>query len=283
MEINELEIGTATSTDLPWGEQIIMPLGDIQYGAEGVMMKQFRRDVEWGIEHGAYFIGMGDYVDVASPSNREKIKAAGFYDSVTAALEDSAERHFDEFMHAIRGTEGRWLGLHEGHHFWEFNDGTTTDTRLAQALGAPFLGTCALSRIRMKQSNGRSLTMDIWSHHGSGSGVLLTSPLNKLEKISGSFDADLFLINHFQRKGAVPKDWLYVDRRGQLKHKMKYLVATGGYMRGYTQGSKQGRVARGSYVERGMLSPANLGGVKIFLTPNRKGSRSNHIQIEVMV
>lgn len=275
MEINEIAVKKSTKAEVPWGDVLIMPFGDIQFGADGVDMDRFKRDFEWGMEHGAYFIGMGDFVDVASPSNRAKIKGAGFYDSVKAALEDSAERHLEDIMTVLRGSEERWLGLHEGHHFWEFEDGTTTDTRLATLLKAPFLGTCALTRVKMvRPRSGQTLTYDIWSHHGAGGGQALAAPLTKLEKVASAFDADMFLINHFQRSGAIPKDWLYVNKAGVLKHKQRYLVATGGYMRGYTQGVKAGgNNARGSYVEQNLMIPTNLGGVKIFLKPNMKQSQ----------
>lgn len=278
MEIVETELKTSITT-VPWEEVNLVPIGDVQYGAEGVDMKSLRRDVEWGLENNAYFIGMGDYVDVASPSNRAKWRGSGFYDSVQQALEEKAEEHRLEFLETVKGTEGRWLGLLEGHHYWEYMDGTTTDTRLAQDLQAPFLGTCAIVRVRMQKPNSNSrLTMDIWAHHGTGSGATQAAPLNKLDKVTGSFDADLFLINHYQRRGAVPKDFLYANRKGILRHKTKYLVATGGYMRGYTQGSSQGNVKRGSYVEAGMMPPASLGGVIIKMRP-----ADDQIQVKVLV
>lgn len=278
MEVVVSEIKTSITT-VPWEEVNIVPIGDVQYGAEGVDMKSLRRDIEWGLANNAYFIGMGDYVDVASPSNRQKWKASGFYDSVHQALEDKAEEHRQDFLRTVKGTEGRWLGMVEGHHFWEFMDGTTTDTRLAKDLGAPFLGTCGIIRLRMKKPNSNArLTTDVWVHHGFGSGQTQAAPLNKLDKITGSFDADLYLINHYQRRGAVPKDYLYANRKGIIRHKTKYLVATGGYMRGYTQGSSQGKVKRGSYVEQAMMPPASLGGVIIKMRPS-----DDQIQTKVLV
>ena len=43
-----------------------MPISDIQHGASGADLKKLKRHVEWGVEHGAYFTGLGDYIDVAS-------------------------------------------------------------------------------------------------------------------------------------------------------------------------------------------------------------------------
>ena len=43
--------------------------------------KRARRTLEWARDNGAYVIGMGDYVDCMSPSNRSIWKNSGLYDS----------------------------------------------------------------------------------------------------------------------------------------------------------------------------------------------------------
>ena len=48
----------------------IAPLGDIQLGAAAFDEKRFLRDIE-RIPKDAIYIGMGDYVDSVSPSNRK--------------------------------------------------------------------------------------------------------------------------------------------------------------------------------------------------------------------
>ena len=63
------------SLTLPWDETLIMPIGDVQFGSAACDFDKFRRHMDWGMKHGAYFIGMGDYVDFGSPSNRGALKA----------------------------------------------------------------------------------------------------------------------------------------------------------------------------------------------------------------
>ena len=63
MEINILK-------PLPWKETFLVPIGDIQLGAGGVDLDTLRADVKRGMDLDAWFIGLGDYVDVASPSGR---------------------------------------------------------------------------------------------------------------------------------------------------------------------------------------------------------------------
>ena len=259
---------------LDWKPISIVPVGDVQLGAGGVVKKALRQDIERGIEQNALFIGMGDYVDVASPSGRAKIKGADFYDSVGSALAAYDDSQVEEFLRLVAGTKGRWIGIHQGHHYLEHGDGTTSDTRIAEALDAPFLGDSALSRLTFARSyrgkaKSTKVKFDIYSTHGTGSGQTQAAPLAKLEKISGAVDADLYLINHYARKGAVPRDKLFMDQKGRLQHKTIYMVATGGYMAAYEEGSNKAGRAQGSYVEKAMLTPTTLGGTIIRLTPER--------------
>lgn len=270
MELYNTLVETQPSITLPWDEMLLMPVGDIQHGAQGSDLDKFKRHIDWGMKHNAYFLGMGDYVDVASPSGRHKITTANFYDSVVDALKDQARRHLDDLVEVLSGTEGRWLGILEGHHFFEFEDGQTTDTLLASRLKAPFLGTCAIIQLKFKQAGVTGITAQIWAHHGEGSSSTMAGPLNKLERMMARFPTvDIFLIGHYSRKAGYPADALIpvFGKKPRLIAKRRILAVTGGFMRGYTaNNSRKGR-AQGSYVEKSMLPPTNLGGCVIYIRP----------------
>lgn len=271
MELYEVGVDTQPSLTLPWEETIIMPIGDLQYGAEGANLDKFKRHIDWGMRQGAYFIGLGDYVDVASPSGRMKIAHAELYDSVLDALDDKAREHMEVVLKALKGTEGRWLGLHEGHHYWNFESGGTTDTVMAERLNAPYLGTCAITQLRFRGESGkRALSCQIWSHHGEGSGATMTAPLNKLERMMSRFPSvDIFLLGHYSRKVGYPVDALVpvFGKNPRLVAKRRILAICGGFSTGYTVGSQRHGRAQGSYVEKGLMSPTNLGAPVIYVRP----------------
>ena len=254
-----------------WKPRYIIPIGDIQLGASGINIDALRADIKRGVDlHKAgeqvRFIGLGDYVDVDSPSGRQKRAAAGFYDSHMAALDEVAETRLGELLRYFRETHGLWLGLHPGHHYHDFGDGTITDTRLAGALGAPSLKTSALTRVRFQRAGTSSVSSVIYSWHGAGSGQTQSAPLNKLEKISGHTEADLYLISHFARRGVIPRDKTYMNQQGKLADRTIHMIATGGYMKAYDEGA--GRIEAG-YVEKAGMSPVTMGGVIIKMTPMR--------------
>ncbi len=268
-----VNIDTYKSLSLPYEEMVILPIGDVQFGVQGVTVERLKRHIHWGMENNAYFLGMGDYVDVMSPSNRRIWKASALYDSVVDAMTEKAEEHVEGFYNLVKGTEGRWLGMLEGHHWFDFEDGTTSDIRLCQLLRTTFLGTCAYVRLEFSESEaGGKIPYYIWCHHGVGNGVFPWSSLTKLYHIANNFEADIYLIGHQSKLPAVPIPRIYPTFKngvGDIVVRKKYLAGTGAFYEGYCVGSKQNKIPRGSYVEQKMMPPVSLGGIVVRVKPSR--------------
>ena len=248
-----------------------MPIGDVQLGAQGVLKDRVKRHVDWGMRHGAYFLGMGDYIDVMSPSNREAYRSARLYDSVRDAMAEKAQELGEEFLKLIDGTQDRWLGILEGHHYFQFDDGETTDTIIAKALNAPFLETTTIIELKFATPRGGTrVKCQIWATHGEGSGQTMAAPLNKLEKVMSRFPTvDIFLVGHYSRKVGYPVDAKIpkFGKHPRLITARRILGCTGGFMDGYNTGPRTGKRRTGSYVEKGMMAPLNLGGLVIRIRP----------------
>ena len=263
---------------------LLLPIGDIQWaGQKGdTVLGMLQRHIEWGVEHKAWFLGMGDYIDFASPSNRQRLRSAALYDTATDVIDDKAlDLTFELFEKALKPSKGRWLGLLEGHHFSQLKDGTTTDMRLCEMLGAQFLGTSAIINLVFQGPHNKRGTVKVWCHHGVGGGGRPGSPLLKLDQLPLHWDADIYLMGHQTKKVAVPVDYITsVFGQGRstphLVHKTKLLACTGGFLKGYQVGRKDGIVPRGNYVEQKMLNPVALGGVLIKIRPRwaKQGNNS---------
>jgi hypothetical protein len=256
---------------------VVAPLGDMQWaGPRGsTALDPLKRHIERCLEMDALFIGMGDYIDFMSPSNRQRMRAAALYDTAEDVIDDKAmDLVQDIFDKALRPTKGRWLGLLEGHHFSTLKTGETTDQRLCQMLGARFLGTTALVRLQVV-TNGTVGNVVFWAHHGTGGGQKLAAPLNKLENLTPYWQGvDVFLQGHTTKSPAVPMNTVIPRWHGHgapdLVHKKTYLVSTGGFSKAYQVGSMQGRVPRGDYAEQRMLNPAVIGAPIIRIVPGMK-------------
>ena len=257
-------------------EIYILPIGDIQYAGEGssTALGHLKEHIAWGIKHNALFVGMGDYVDFASPSNRQRLASAALYDTAKDVIELSAANLTNElFSRALKPSAGRWLGLLEGHHFYQYAAGHTTDMELCSLLKTQHLGNCAYIRLMFHDmKGGRWGNVTLWAHHGTGSGRRASAPLNTLDQLPIYWDADVYLMGHQSKRVAAPLQRVEPVWAGNgepfLKHRTIFIACTGSFSKAYIAGNRHGRVPRGDYVEQKMLSPASLGGIKIKIVPS---------------
>lgn len=216
---------------------------------------------------GAYYLGTGDYSDFLSPSNRKALKVSGLYDTATDLIESWHDEWLGRLQEVLKPTAGRWLTMVEGHHYYAYSDGTTTDTRLANCLGAPFGGTSSVVRLTFQDSNRHSAAYNIFVTHGEGRGF------GHLRRLAPGFPGvDMFVQGHnCELSDEVLSCIEFYGRPGQLKMRERdqRLVLAGGFMRGYAAGSRLGRSGRasGSYVEQRGLRPLAIGGRQYRLTP----------------
>ena len=275
MELSSVE--HLTNKPLPWKETLVIPIGDIQIQQQRdvVDLDRLKEVVAYGVKNNAWYIGMGDFIDMESPSNRKKLRESGFYDSVVDAIDAKAEELEEELQKILKPTIGRWLGLLEGHHYHVHQDGTTTDQRMASFLKAPFLGTCAYINLTFKPNNkshGRPKVL-IWAHHGRSGGKLLSSPLNQLEHVVRGFDADIYLLGHHHKAVAGKLARMYAQFNttvGYLKNKEMIIACTGSFLKGFVEGVKRDGRPGGLYPEAAMMNPLALGVIKLWIRPTYK-------------
>lgn len=271
----------AIKIHLPEKKLKLAPIGDIQYGAQGCDLDKLERHITYGIRNGWRFLGMGDYVDVFSPSNRQAMVAAStkLYDSPMTMIQIAAQRQMQElFDKSLEASVNSWLGLLEGHHFAEFSDGSTSDHFLAQLLKTSFLGSAALIHVYLGDC---PVPLRIWATHGSGASVSSAGKMVHMERAGFDFNADIYLEGHIHRKFGIPLDCLEaVDApakrivtnaiRGEgaedirVVAKTKLLAFTGSFLRGWVQGSESAAgYARGSYAEQKVMRTIPTGGLLI--------------------
>ena len=260
----------------------VCPIGDIQWsgssGPTAILHVQRHIGRCLNLEQQGYkvfFIGMGDYIDFLSPSNRQRLLAAGLYDSADAVIDEKAHQLTEEaFNLMLKPTKGKWLGLLEGHHFYE-SQGSTSDMWLAEMLDAPFLGTAAYARI---DPTG----FIICAHHGMGGGILPTSGLNKMYHWSaGLAGADVYFMGHNTKMATVRLSRPRPNPEfTDLTHDDVLLVNTGGFSKSNIVGHTQGRIRRGDYAEKGMMTPSPLAAPVVLLNGPR-GRHGEGVMVQV--
>lgn len=245
-------------------------LGDIHYNASNCDRDRLKRLVEWcvkRIDEGdqVRIIGMGDYNDALSTSERQSIigvkGGSGLHDTTLEALDELNERITLKLYDVLAPLEGCFLGLLEGHHFMQFMhsdhawQGATGTQYLAFKLKCEYFGTLANIKLNFPPS-GESL--EIVAHHGWGSARTSGGRLTKRERFGRDAfpDANIVILGHDHTKIAGVASTLRRDATSPdgIKYVKHYYIGTGSFLKGYIVGSP-----KGSYVEASGMPPSDLG------------------------
>lgn len=294
MEQSEITIDYSGQHNVPTVAPLTLAfVGDIQYGGTGCDLNKLEKYIERGLEfEHIHWLGVGDMVDRMSPSNRTGITVARvgtpLYDSTVRALDKAGTDDVEAMKQILAPTRGlcpvcgnsNWLGLHEGHHFYPFFDGTTTDTRLAEWLKCPMLGHTAITFLDFVDAHKHKGTFRIMSRHGEGGASSEATVIKKLEGLATDFVADLYVTGHYHMKFAFERpriDWVDTTRHHTMIDRAYYIVSAGSYLRGYVVGNRFEGRPQGTYVERKGLRPRALGGVFMEVRPYRNGNSSGRL------
>ena len=247
----------------------LRPFGDVHRDSSGFCEEKWAEFLESSrkLKNGL-FLGMGDYLDCFSTSERTILGNDGIHDSTMENFEKEAMRKIGYMAKELGFMKGKLIGMLGGNHFIRFRNGDTSDTRLARLLGCNYLGSCAAIRLMFKHGHGHnaSASVDIFAHHGKGGGTTDTGRLAAVEKMSKICEADIFLMGDNHARGVIPLgDKLRIDRNKQgifIKSRRAFIGRTGSFLRAYVSGKR-------SYVVDGCMPPASLGWIEFTLEPRR--------------
>jgi predicted phosphodiesterase len=263
----------------------LLPFGDVHFKNPNHHTELWEEWCDWaeGKER-AMFLGMGDYLEWFSDSERRGIQSINLHQSSQKTMDDFAKETCDEFYDTISFMKGKCLGMLEGNHFYQFGNGMTSTQYLCQRLECKYLGATGFVRIRFKYARGNeSSKIDVFVHHGKGASRLVGGSLNTVQQMAECAEADIHLMGHDHKKsiGMSSRLSLTDGRTGlNLKEKKILYARTGSFLKGYEPDKP-------SYVAKSLLNPSDLGTVKIELTPRcktkevggRRVSDKNYIDI----
>lgn len=238
---------------------LLVPIGDIHFDTAECDRTRLKRFVDWVLtqeEQGALvrMVGLGDYLDFASPSNRLRIRDA--YETTLAKFDRDCLRDLDEFVTFMGDAGSRFLGLLTGHHHYKFHTvagagkkwvNQSSDAYLANAFGCNYWGEgVAFLRLALPHSTH----LDVLLLHGSGGSQTPGGRVQKRMRFAEiAPTAHIVISGHDNAKFAYPRsglDW----ERGAIK---RYVVGSGSFQRAYLEEEEAG------YAEKWGLVPADLG------------------------
>jgi hypothetical protein len=258
----------------------LIPFGDVHRSSPACDEERWTEMLRWGKKKPrCYWLGIGDYDDLASASERFILGDRRLHDSTAKTIEALYLKHTQRFAKEIGFMRDRIIGLHEGNHYGEFPNGTTTTQKLAELMGCKYLGVSSFIRLRfINKSCKYHNVVDIWTHHGKSGGRTSGSSLNPVERMMGISEADVYLMGHDHRKTVAHKSRLRLVRDGdgiRIVSRTIILGRTGGFLKGYETGTA-------SYVADGAYDPCELGVIKIEMTPKRdRRDGRNDVRIDL--
>jgi hypothetical protein len=258
----------------------LIPFGDIHRDSDMFADSHWEEFLKYAkAKKDAVFLGMGDYTDGISTS--ERMILSPLHDTTKNTLKDVYKGVTKTLANELQFMRGRCLGLLGGNHFFDVGDGQTTDHLLAAALGTKFLGVCAFVRLSLKFKNtGKCFCIDIFAHHGKGGGTTPGAQFNTIEKMLSTADADIYLMGHTHGKGCIPSSPRIVlkdNKNGGLliRERTPWLGRTGSFLKAYESG-------RVSYNVDAGRSPAALGWIEFEITPVRVVTgRQDYIELRI--
>lgn len=263
------------------GEPIyLIPFGDVHRFAPLHSEDYWNDFLSWAKQKArCYFIGMGDYMDLGSASERNILADRKFHESTVQTLEELYTDHIQRFFKDIEFMRGRIIGLIEGNHYAEFQNGTTSTQRLCELLGCKYLGVSAFIRLSIVSPGTKNRSIDIWAHHGRGAARLIGGSLNRVQQMGEQAEADIYLMAHDHKKSVGTTSKLQLSGSGtnvKVVHRKQLYIRCGSFLRGYVDG-------QASYIADMCLNPTDLGVVKIEITPKAIGHADERVDLHASV
>lgn len=259
----------------------LIPFGDVHFDSPEHSESEWQRFTDFASKKkDALFLGMGDYTDSYSTSERVIMYDRNLHESSKKRHEQEAIGRLARFAKTIEFMRGRLIGLLGGNHYCELSNGTTGDHKLAEMLGCRYLGSCCAIRIVfVMPGKDRNRSIDVFAHHGRGGGTTAGGRFNSVEKMASVCEADIYLMGDNHARGcftAGERMHLMPSNNGViLKSKARWIGRTGSFLRGYVDGHS-------SYIVDALLPPANLGWIEFTLTPRRiRNNNEDTMHIEI--
>lgn len=256
-----------------FGQDIgLFPHSDIHFGAYNHDATRWRRALnkckELEKTMKIFYLGGGDYIDLASTSERKIFGDDKIHDTSRDTIDGLAWRITEEYLEEVSFMKGRMIGMIEGNHHFQYESGQTNTMQMCKALECKYLGGISLIRLIFRYLKGnRAASIDIYNSHTAGSksggGRRVGSSLNKLEDMMHVVDADIYLAGHDHGFNMALPSTIYLDHQMNVKERERMLVRTGSFQKGWMPDHS-------GYVPTFNGRPNYLGCPLIILTPTLK-------------
>jgi predicted phosphodiesterase len=274
MQINDYRIPVDSLSD----KYFIEPLGDFHVGNINCDKDKIIERINYiKNDTNRYTIIMGDLADCITVSDKR-------WDSRTYdPFLQEPDRQYEYVMNLLEPIKHKIIGIHCGNHDETLRNKIAYSLRcqsmsedyilqesdwvqkICNHLNVAYLDLDAFTRLTFHKTGTKHKVVQfkIFSAHGVTSGSAGNN-LSKLERLTSSFRADIYLTGHSHNIIHSKKEYIGVGQRGKNVLEGTYVIAsTGAFLKGYVKGNK-------SYVEKKLLEPKRTGTITISIMPDSR-------------
>ena len=251
----------------------VVLLGDVHLGAAACDEVLFQQCIN-RIRDGAntFFIAMGDMADAVhrhDKRHREDTMARWLHGK-GAIIKHQRDRLID----LLRPIGPQCLAYVLGNHEDAIDKETSSDIYLdvIEAIRATpdtdirmGLSGWLLLKFRRTEKGGTQ-AYRFFLHHGWNGGDLMGSNALKLERLSESYEADVYVMGHTHKRIAFPTVVTGIDRNGNITAETRYHINSGSFLRCALPDAV-------TYTEAKGKKPVSLGWVELELRPGADGDK----------
>jgi len=228
------------------GSKLLVPVGDVHYGAINCDVEKFKACLEFCRESNAWILLMGDMLEASS---RYSI-GAGVYE------QSDPDSQLFQMVEMLELYKDLIIGSHQGNHEQRIYNacGINVTKVMCKMLGIRYLG-YAMNHI-LHVGSQRYV---VFSTHGSSGATLRHTKIKKVLDISAWNKSDLYLYGHVHTLDMKSDEYREYDARNKVMvTKKRYFVLTGSFLK-YDD----------SYAEQKNYQPERIGVANIHLNGER--------------
>ena len=214
----------------------LVALGDVHWDTPECDRDRLSRFVAWCQERQQQgemvrLVGLGDYLDFGSPSERKVIGSGTLHETTAVKLDRAHLEDLREFVALMKPIGKNFLGLLTGHHHYLFATktaagiwkGRSSDEWLANQLGCEYWGN-GVALYRLTFPHGLFLDMFAW--HGGGGAQTPGGRVQKRIRVAEiAPTAHIVATAHDNAKLVYPRSGLDFEK-GSIK---RYVIGAGCY------------------------------------------------------
>ncbi len=229
---------------------VIYLFADTHIGNPGFNEKLLRKHIQMCKEEDAYWIHLGDWCEAISPKDR-RFDVRGNTGTIISQYMRAIEIFGpikDKCLAILTGNHDEKIATTHGDHVG----------MIAQVLGLPYLGYMGFINLGVWHNNvSRSPNYNyiILAHHGGGYGTTIGASANNLQKMSGKFEANLYMVGHTHKYLSHEDTKIMVKGRGMI-HKPRHYIQCPSYFNSYRESDP-------NYVHKKAYQPNPVGCIRV--------------------